>query len=137
MTVMYVEWKDEYSVGVAKFDASHKKLCAMINGLHADILQGKGRDAQKTALKGLVEYTMNHFSDEEHLMKEYGYPDRASHKQEHDEFRDRLLEFVEAYLQGSVHLTVDLLAYLVEWLERHMIGTDKKYQEFFNSRAVT
>jgi len=133
---MYVEWKDEYSVGVAKFDASHKKLCAVINELHANILQGKGRDTQKTALKGLVEYAMNHFGDEEQLMKEYGYPDRLSHKSEHDEFRDRLLEFVEAYLQGSIPLTVDLLAYLVEWLDKHMIGTDKKYQEFFNSRGV-
>lgn len=134
---MYVEWKDDYSVGVASFDDAHKKLCALINELHAGILQGKGRDTQKTVLKGLVEYTMGHFADEEQLMKEYGYPDRASHKLEHDEFRDRLLEFVEAYLKGSVPLTVDLLAYLVEWLEKHMIGTDKEYQAFFNSKGVS
>jgi hemerythrin len=88
-------------------------------------------------IKGLVGYTMNHFADEESLMKEYGYPDRISHKLEHEEFRDKLLKFVEAYLQGSTPLTVELLAYLVEWLEKHMIGTDKKYQQFFNSRGVT
>lgn len=133
---MYVEWKDEYSVGVAKFDEGHKKLCAIINELHAGIIQGKGMDTQKKVLKGLVDYAMNHFADEERLMKEYGYPDRPAHKQEHEEFRDRLLEFVEAHLQGSAPLTVDLLAYLVDWLERHITGTDKKYQAFFNSRGV-
>jgi hemerythrin len=134
---MYVEWKDEYSVGVARFDEGHKKLCAIISELHAGILQGKGGDTQKEVLKGLVEYTMVHFGDEEQLMKEYGYPDRLAHKLEHDGFRDKLLEFVDAYLQGSVPLTVDLLAYLVEWLEKHMMGTDKKYQKFFSSKAVT
>lgn len=134
---MYVEWKDEYSVGIARFDESHKKLCALINELHASILQGKGRDSQENALKCLVKYTMNHFADEERLMKEYGYPERASHKHEHDAFWDRLLEFVEAHLQGSVPLTVDLLDSLVEWLQKHIIGTDKKYQPFFNSKGVT
>jgi hemerythrin-like metal-binding protein len=134
---MYVDWKDEYSVGVAKFDESHKKLCGLINELHAGIVAGKGRDAQKNVIKGLVEYSMSHFGDEERLMKEYGYPDRASHKREHNEFQDKLLEFVEAYLQGSAPLSVDLLGYLVEWLERHMAVTDKKYQPFFNSKGLT
>jgi hemerythrin len=133
---MYVEWREEYSVGVARFDDGHKKLCALINELNAGISQGKGGDTQKTILKGVVEYAMGHFADEERLMKEYDYPDRISHKLEHDEFRDRLLGFVEAYLKGSTPLTVDLLAYLVEWLEKHMIGTDKKYQAFFNSKGV-
>ena len=134
---MYVEWKEEFSVGVATFDVGHKKLCGLINELHAGIMAGKGRDAQKNVLKGLVEYSMNHFSDEERLMKEFGYPERDSHKHEHDEFRDKLLGFVEAYLKGSVPLTMDILGYLVEWLERHMTVTDKKYQPFFNLKGGT
>lgn len=134
---MYVEWKDEYTVGVAKFDDGHKKLCGLINELSAGILQGKGEEMQKNVLKGLVGYTMNHFADEERLMKEYGYPDRISHKLEHEEFRDKLLKFVEAYLRDAAPLTAELLAYLVEWLEKHMVGTDKKYQAFFNSKGVT
>ena len=134
---MYVEWKEEYSVGVAKFDDAHKKLCGLINELHAGIIEGKGRDTQRSVLKGLVEYSMGHFSDEESLMKQYDYPERISHKLEHDEFRDKLLEFVEAYLKGATPLTVDLLGYLVEWLEKHMTLTDKKYEPFFNSKGVT
>lgn len=133
---MYVEWKEEYGVGVAKFDDAHKKLCGLVNELHAGIMEGKGRDTQRSVLKGLVEYSMSHFSGEERLMKECHYPEYASHKHEHDEFRDRLLEFVEAHLKGSVPLTMDLLGYLVEWLERHMTVTDKKYQPFFNSLGV-
>lgn len=133
---MYVEWKEEYSVGVAKFDDSHKKLCGLINELHAGIMDGKGRETQRSVLKGLVEYSMNHFSDEESLMKKYNYQEYASHKIEHEEFREKLLGFVEAYLQGSVPLTVDILGYLVEWLERHMTVTDKRYQPFFTSIGV-
>lgn len=133
---MHIEWKDEYSVGVARFDENHKKLCAMINELHAGILQSHEKDLQKSVLKNLLEYATTHFADEEWFMKEYGYPDMASHKQEHEEFWDRLSGFVKVYQQGSIPLTADLLGCLVEWLDRHMIGTDKKYQAFFNSKGV-
>lgn len=134
---MYIEWKDEYSVGVARFDENHKKLCALINELSAGILQDHENESQKSVLKGLLEYTTNHFADEEWFMKEYDYPDLASHKQEHEEFWDRLSGFVGAFRKGATPSNTDLLDYLAGWFEKHITRTDKKYQEFFNSRGVT
>jgi hemerythrin len=133
---MYVEWKEKHSVGVAKFDESHKELFALISKLHTGIVEGAFKDTQKDVLKSLVHYSMSHFSDEERLMKEYDYPEMASHKREHEEFRGRLLEFVEAYMQGAALLTVDLLDHMVGWLESHVTKTDKGYQPFFNPSSM-
>lgn len=139
---MTAEWEDGYSVGVARFDENHKKLCAMINELSAGVLQGNKKDMQasnlqRSVLKALLEYTTNHFGDEEHLMKEYGYPDMAPHENEHEEFRGRLSGFVDTYMGDSALLTTDILDYLLGWLVKHINGTDKKYQAFFNSKGVS
>lgn len=132
-----IEWKDEYSVGVARFDESHKNLCAMINRMYADISQGRGIETQKSALSSLLGHITSHFADEEQLMAEYGYPDIVSHKQEHETFWDSLTLFNESCQGGPAHVTIGLLDHQVEWLERHITGADKKYQAFFNSKGVT
>ncbi|MBF0291027.1 MAG: hemerythrin family protein [Nitrospinae bacterium] len=128
---MYVEWKEEYNVGVARFDESHKELYSLINELHAGVVEGRYRDTQKNVLKNLVHYSISHFADEERLMKEYNYPELASHKREHDQFRKKLEEFVDAYMEGFALLTTDLLDYMVRWLEKHVTVTDKKYEPYF------
>lgn len=134
---MYIEWKDEYRVGVAELDEGHKKLCALINELRTGILEGKGPDFTRKILKGLVGYSINHFADEERLMKEHGYPERLSHKLEHDDFRDKLLVYVDGYLKSATHDNMALLDFLSGWLENHLLCVDKKYQPFFISKGLT
>lgn len=130
---MYAQWKEEYSVGVARFDKSHKELYSMINELHDGIVEGKFKDTPKKALKSLVNYLIKHFADEERLMKKHGYPEFASHKLEHDEFRNWLQSFFNDCAQGSASLSIDILNHIVEWLENHVTKSDKKYQPYLSA----
>ena len=80
----YVEWSDDYSVGLDSIDRQHKKLLSLINQLQTAIEYSTGEEFEREALDALVDYTKTHFTYEEGLMKDNGYPDYEPHKAQHE-----------------------------------------------------
>jgi hemerythrin len=70
-----IKWKDVFSVKVSEVDNQHKKLIGLINQLYDAMRVGKGREVLGSVLTELVNYTIYHFSTEERLFREYGYPE--------------------------------------------------------------
>ncbi len=134
----YIKWTPELSVGVTLLDAEHRKLVEMVNTLNQLILSGNKTSVVDSTLAGLLEYTKIHFRNEEDLMKKYGYPLYEKHKKEHDELTSAVKEFIER-LQVSVeaNFSLELLAFLREWLVNHIKGSDMKYKAFFNSMGIS
>ena len=56
-------------------DIQHKQLVAMVNQLYEAMQMSKGDAVVKTILPALVLYTKIHFTAEEKLMKDVGFPD--------------------------------------------------------------
>ena len=129
-------WSDGYSVKVSRFDGQHKKLVAMINELHDAMLKGQGKAVMDKILEGLVEYTRDHFSAEERLMNQHGYPDCAPHKSEHDSLVSPVLDFQARFRSGGVTITLEIMNFLKNWLTGHILGTDLKHAQFFNDKGV-
>ena len=48
-------WKDEYSVGVTRFDNHHKKLFDIGNRLHDMMKEGLGGDQIEQSIRELVD----------------------------------------------------------------------------------
>lgn len=69
-----IQWSEDLSVGVKRFDDDHQRLFEMINDLNDAMLRGKGREALNDIITGLEEYAKTHFSAEEKLFAEYEYP---------------------------------------------------------------
>jgi len=129
-------WNDNYSVNIKHIDEQHKKLINMLNELHDAMKTGKGKEATGKILSGLIDYVGTHFSAEEKLMQQYSYTEYASHKVEHDKLTQKALSLKKEFEQGAPVLTVELLNFLKEWLQTHILGTDKKYSQFLNSKGV-
>ena len=130
-------WNDKLSVGVAAFDADHKKLVAMVNELFDGVNAGKGKDALGHVLDGLVTYTRTHFAREEEYMKKWGYPRMAAHLQEHTDLTRQVLEVQKKWHAGeSAVLSLEVLNFLKNWLLKHIQGSDKEYTLHFNSKGV-
>ena len=88
----YVEWKDEYSVGIDSIDQQHKKLLGLINQLQTAVDYSTGGEFEREALDQLVDYTKTHFSYEEGLLEQNAYPDYEPHKAQHVEMIKKVEE---------------------------------------------
>ncbi len=132
----FVTWKDEYSVGIKAIDDDHKMLLKLINQLQTSSLYYTGEDFDKTALNELLEYTKFHFSREEKMMEENGYPGFEAHRKQHVNMTDEVVRKVNEYEADSEKTVEDLLDYLKKWLINHIGGTDKKYSAFLIEKGL-
>ena len=129
-------WNDTYSVKVRQFDEQHKKLIVMINQLHDAMRVGKGADAVGEVLKSLIDYTSTHFAAEERLMKMHSYPEYELHKKEHNLLVMEVLDIQKSMKEGTKPLSMNMMAFLKEWLVKHIQGDDRKYGSYLNSKGV-
>ena len=127
-------WNERYATGVTSIDTQHRKLIDMLNALQEAMLAGKGNDAVGRILDGLVQYTMSHFAHEERMFATHGYADAAAHKAEHDKLATQVIDFRTQFKEGKTRLTIDILKFLRDWLNGHILGTDMKYVPFLKAK---
>ncbi len=125
-----IEWNSKLSVGVDEMDRQHQKLVSLLNQYHDAMKSGKADDVMAGILHQLVSYTQTHFTDEEKLMAQHGYPDLAVHKKFHSELMRQVNAFMEKRRSGAMIPGVQVANFLREWLYNHIIGTDKLYGQF-------
>jgi len=131
-----IKWDDSLSVNVGEIDQQHKKIIASINELNDAMKSGKGNDAVGAIINNLIKYTVTHFKTEEDLFAKYGYPDTQKHKKEHAAFVQKVAAFKDGFEKGKSFLTLEVMSFLSDWLNHHIMGTDKKYVQFLNKKGV-
>ena len=131
-----LSWSDDYSVAVESIDKQHRKLFEMLNDLHDAMKAGKGSQMAPLILKNLVQYTREHFANEENLMVRSHYPDYARHKAEHDKLTGEVVRMVRELEAGGVAQSVNLQDFLCQWLQAHICGCDKKYGAHLQAAGV-
>jgi hemerythrin len=129
-------WESQYSVKVQKFDHDHKHLFNMVNDLNEAMRAGKGKAVLGNVLAGLASYAQGHFAAEEAAMRRTNFPDFVAHQQEHRELTDKVQEFIGEYQKGNVLVSIDLLMFLRDWLQKHILVTDRKYGAHLNANGV-
>ena len=129
-------WTENYSVGIKSIDAQHQKLINMVNELQDAMLAGKANDQIGKILDGLVTYTVTHFAYEEKLFAQHGYADAKAHKAEHDKLTAQVADFQAQFKSGKAKLSAQLMNFLRDWLNGHIMGTDKKYGPHLKSKGV-
>jgi len=69
-------------------------------------------------------------------MSTHGYPEYKAHKAEHAKLTQKAIELQKDFQQGEPVITVEVLGFLRDWIQNHILGTDKKYSQFLNSKGV-
>lgn len=133
---MLVEWDEKFSVNIAEIDNQHQKLVELINILHKAMQIGRGKDVLGEVLEGLINYTMLHFPTEENYLKEFSYSGYLRHKKEHDIMTKQALELKKSYDSGGIIIPINVMQILKDWLNKHILETDKEYSEFLNSKGI-
>ncbi|MDR0247952.1 MAG: bacteriohemerythrin [Burkholderiales bacterium] len=119
----HIEWADELSVGIEAIDKQHQRIIEYVNKLYDNL---HDRHAMAEVLADTVEYTESHFSFEETMMEEAGYPYLRAHKRIHDLFVRRVGKYKERFLGGE-DIGEELHDTLVRWLITHIKSEDANY----------
>lgn len=125
---MYYKFRDECLIGVDQIDDEHRELFRLVGEVH-DLLENNWTDDKYFEICDLIErlkeYAAEHFRHEEEYMVEIGHPELEMQKQQHALFCEKVNEVdLRAAESDQQELIGDLLSYLVEWLYKHIIGSD-------------
>lgn len=130
-------WKDDYSVKVKEIDEQHQQLIALINKLHDAMGEKRGKEVVGEILKRLADYTVYHFANEERLLRSNGYPEYDAHHDKHVKMTGKVMALQEDLKSGKITLSIEVMNFLKNWLDKHILGTDKKYSSFLNEKGVS
>ncbi len=126
MTIL--NWTKQLSLGIESVDNQHQHLIDLANQLDEAVALGADRTTIINIVNNLVDYTVYHFQNEEQLMAAANYNPTlyASHQAEHQKFIEKMITVQSAALADINSLSADLMDYLVNWLNYHILNTDKK-----------
>lgn len=130
------EWKQEHSVSVSRFDTDHKKLFSILNELNDAMAERRGRIVVVRVLQELAEYARWHFAAEESAMRRAKYPGIDQHVAEHRAFTEKVEAFYAEYGESGAATPIDVLFFLRDWLQKHILGTDHQYAEALNRAGI-
>mgnify|MGYP000846769350 CR=1 FL=1 len=131
-----IRWDKSFSVGVNEIDGQHEKLVGMINDLNEQMRQGKGKEILGRLMNALVAYTGTHFRTEEKYLDQFRYPEADSHKQEHEAFVRKVVDFKAGFEAGRLGLSLQVMNFLSDWLQNHIKGVDRQYGPFLNAHGL-
>jgi methyl-accepting chemotaxis protein len=123
----FLQWNDQFSVGVAYIDTQHRSLVSLINRLYWADHDKKGKREIEAILEELLTYTDFHFKAEERLMTQAEYSDLDHHKILHKELVRQVLDFINSFKAGKQEISSDIMDFLKNWLLNHINKEDRKY----------
>lgn len=118
-----IEWRDEFSVGVASVDLEHRELIGLINELHPLIGENASADEIVSILGEIFAQISAHFALEEKYMRDTRYPLLHEHKGDHETLLDELRDIMDLVdIDGNYDeqgLSEDLHRWFTEHFRTH------------------
>ena len=130
----FIEWTEAFSVGIKQIDEQHQQLFSLINVLYDSIKRNAGEKVIGHTLKELRDYVSYHFKAEEAWMKMLHYPDFAKHLQEHVDATKQVNKFIIDYSRGSKTVPLDVLRFMSNWLQNHILQIDRDYIPYLKGK---
>lgn len=134
---------DAFKTGIQSVDDQHQRLFDIIREtndlIHEELLHDKYDEIMRL-LTQLREYTEFHFHDEEALMERIHYPELEAQKRAHTAFVERLVEIDLSDLDNmddnQQDYLIELVDFLLSWLSNHILGSDKKIEEYMQKNNL-
>jgi len=133
---MSIVWRAKMTVGNAEIDDDHRYLISLINAIEAAVNCGIEKKVLSTHIAELLAYTEAHFKREEEIQAEIQFPDKESHKQEHNNLINKL-HAIQTSLESPPDetsyrsLIQGLFDVLKDWLINHILNDDLKMKSYF------
>ena len=129
-----IRWKDEYSLGLEIVDRQHQHMIEIVNKIIEQSGLSDDSELVSETLTEMINYAREHFTDEEVLMQQYGYPDIELHKKQHDYFITTTAELAISFMDNQQTTGDEIAEFLILWLLNHILKSDMKYRDFFKTK---
>jgi hemerythrin len=114
-----IEWRQGFNTGVEQVDDEHKHLFDLVKRLDLASIE-------KT-LDELLEYVVTHFTNEQALMEQCGYPDFQQHLALHEQLATQVTEFLSTGTEWNENRLLQLRKFLNQWLVGHILTHDLRF----------
>ncbi|SET34507.1 hemerythrin-like metal-binding domain protein [Natronincola peptidivorans] len=124
-----LEWSEEYSVGIASIDEEHLRLINLINNVNEAIRKGESKTILVNTFDQLIDYSLQHFKNEEQLLRNNNFPELETHILEHQKLMKTVLDLNK---EKNYIFPANVSEFLNAWLIEHILSSDRKYKEYFS-----
>ena len=107
---------------------------SLLNKAYADFIRKYPTQDIAVLIDELIDYTSYHFTAEEQLMEESGYPAFETHKKEHDRFSKLVLEIYKKSPKDEQDLLLETLSLVHGWLSLHIAQVDAEFGRFLAAK---
>ncbi len=123
-----LRWSAALATGIPLVDEQHERLLGIFNRAVGAQGAGATREQAASLLQSLFDYAREHFREEARLMRRWRLDaeHRTQHLQAHRSFLAYLEQVEGLALSHPAEFTVDLLAFLAQWLLHHIMGLDAR-----------
>ncbi len=136
----YIDWGEQYAVGIELIDHDHQKLVGLLNQVVSAANFHMGESYIRGVIGELIDYTKYHFEREEGLMKENNYPGLESHLEQHRKMVVQVESFSQRINDGGANpkddVCMEVHQYLKAWLLNHIVHTDKELANYLSKQGV-
>ena len=131
-------WSEVYELGFERVDEQHRRLFELVRNLVKACTEEYDTKILSETLDFLLEYTAQHFKNEEDIMLLYDFPEYEQHRQMHEDFKLVVYEKVREYMEkgSSEELSSRVNKIIVRWLINHIQREDKKIADYLRSMNV-
>lgn len=121
-----INWREEFSVGVAEVDYEHQELIELINALHRSVREGVTRRQVLDGLGDIFAQIAAHFALEEKHMRDTRYRAYPEHKEDHEALLDDLRDIMDEVEDDGEFDERRLSIDLDRWFSDHFRTHDAK-----------
>ena len=135
------DWDPDLETGIDVVDEQHRGYFVLLNNyleVASGTLSGGNRFFDLLErINFLHRYAKEHFSTEEQIMQETGFPEYESHREEHLYFERHVEELYEQLKAEGFSKETEREAnyYFIEWFVGHIRKTDMDLAEFLHNKV--
>ena len=123
-------WKEAFNTNIPVLDRQHRKIFAVLNRLYDAVQTPVDKKYVLQSLREMNEYSNLHFTTEERLMSQYGYPELETQKEQHKYYREQMVvQLTRAFYEEKEAVCLNGLQFLRDWFLDHILQEDLKFGE--------
>ena len=124
---VHLEWKSEWESGNKEIDEQHQKLLEIANNLISMSLSDVGGERTMHNLDVFLNYLVQHFNSEEHILMNIGYPDYVEHAEIHKTLVTKAFQLKKSYQNGELKASAFFSFVVDDVILGHMLDSDVKF----------